>query len=101
MNKQVEQIYNEVLRRRNEMEERKRKYEHFELWGDVPELGHKINFANEILSLIESLPDDPEKTAAIEFVDAVSRYVEPHKGDVYCNRGEVLRKRDKLKELLK
>ena len=52
---------------------------------------------NEVLrSRLASL-----KAAAGAFADLVGRYVEPHKGDTYCSRNEVLRERDKLKTLLK
>lgn len=41
------------------------------------------------------------KAAARGFSDLVGRYVEPHKGDQYCSRNEVLRERDKLNSILK
>ena len=39
--------------------------------------------------------------AAEEFAEMVTRYVEPHKGDPYCSRTEILNKKDELKRLLK
>lgn len=41
------------------------------------------------------------KAAARGFSDLVGRYVEPHKGDTYCSRNEVLLAREHLKTLLK
>lgn len=41
------------------------------------------------------------KAAARDFSDLVGRYVEPHKGDTYCSRNEVLLAREHLKTLLK
>lgn len=41
------------------------------------------------------------KAAARGFSDLVGRYVEPHKGDQYCSRNEVLLAREHLKTLLK
>lgn len=41
------------------------------------------------------------KAAARDFSDLVGRYVEPHKGDQYCSRNELLLAREHLKTLLK
>lgn len=41
------------------------------------------------------------RAAAGAFADLVGRYVEPHKGDTYCSRNEVLLARENLKTLLK
>ena len=41
------------------------------------------------------------KAAALEFSELVTRYVEPHKGDTYCSRTEILNKKEELKRLLK
>lgn len=55
-----------------------------------------IEIENEVLrSRLASL-----KAAAGAFADLVGRYVEPHKGDAYCLRNEVLRAIENLKRLL-
>lgn len=41
------------------------------------------------------------KAAAEDFAELVARYVEPHKGDAYCSRNELLLAREQLKRLLK
>ena len=56
---------------------------------------------NDILSFIDSLPDDPVLSAASDLVSAVERYVQPKPGDEHCLRSELLNTKDKLKALLK
>ena len=56
-----------------------------------------IECENEVLrSRLASL-----KAAAGAFAELVGRYIEPHKGDTYCSRNEVLLAREHLKTLLK
>ena len=56
-----------------------------------------VDIENEVLrSRLASI-----KAAAVELADAVEKYVTPKKGDPYCGRGEVLRKKEILKNLLK
>ena len=56
-----------------------------------------VEVENEVLRLrLKSV-----RAAAEEFADLVTRYVEPHKGDPYCSRTEILNKKEELKRLLK
>ena len=95
MNKQVQEIYDEIEAQKKYAEGSYVPGENNDYWFG------KVLLCQDLLAFIKYLPDDPITAATLEFIDAVSRYVEPKKGDTYCNRGEVLRKRDKLKALLK
>lgn len=58
--------------------------------------GRYIDIENEVLR--NHLRD--LKAAAVTLCEAVERYVVPRKGDAYCFRMELLRKKDDLRAVL-
>ena len=51
-----EKIKAEIIKRIKQIESKKKEYEKYEVWGEVPELRGKLSFAYDILLYVDSLP---------------------------------------------
>ena len=50
-----EKIKAEIIKRIKQIEAKKKEYEKYEVWGEVPELRGKLSFAYDILLYVDSL----------------------------------------------
>ena len=45
----------EIIKRIDKIESKKREYEKYEVWGEVPELRGQLEFARSILDFVDSM----------------------------------------------
>ena len=51
-----EKIKTEITKQIKMLESKKKEYEKYEIWGEVPKLRGKLEFAYSILKFVNSLP---------------------------------------------